>query len=108
MTATSLEAGLASRTADLKKLWETLKPRVPFIDQRRTKIDNYFTEIPARVNRREGYEAIFALTRIATMLGEVRIEFREVENGDNEGSTADSSAEEAPTNVHDIRGGSAQ
>jgi hypothetical protein len=111
MAATSLEEGLEVRTEDLKKLWETLKPRVPFVDARRTKIENYLREIPARVHRREGYEAIFTLTRIATMLGEIRIEFRDAKaeetevDGNNKRNIEERAFEETPTNLYPISRG---
>lgn len=107
MAVTSLEEGLLTRTEDLKKLWDdTMSVRVPFTDVRRTKIENYLAEIPMRVRRREGYEALFALTRIATMLGEIRIEFKDAPNievgdvnGTDEGDTEKRAVEEAPTDI---------
>jgi hypothetical protein len=107
MADTSLEEGLKTRTDDLVKLWELLKVRVPFTDARRTKIENYIAEVPVRVRRREGYEALFALTRVATMLGEVRIEYRgterRVEDGVEQRDTVECSPEETPSNVHSIK-----
>lgn len=103
MGVTSLEGGLKTRTEDLNKLWETLKPNVPFEDSRIRKIESYLTEIPIRVQRREGYEALFALTRVATMLGEIRIEYRDAErrteDGTNEGNAVECASEETPPHV---------
>jgi hypothetical protein len=107
MGVTSLEVGLKTRTEDLNKLWETLKPNVPFEDSRNRKIESYLAEIPIRVQRREGYEALFALTRVATMLGEIRIEYRDTErrteDGTDQGDTVECAAEEAPSNVQPIK-----
>jgi hypothetical protein len=107
MGVTSLEVGLKTRTEDLKKLWETLKSGVTIEDNRFVKINNYLAEIPIRMQRREGYEALFALTRAATLLGEIRIEYRDTErrteDGTDQGDTVECTAEEAPSNVHPLR-----
>lgn len=107
MAVTSLEDGLKTRTEDLKKLWETLKPNVTIEDNRYMKISNYLAEIPIRMQRREGYEALFALTRVATMLGEIRIEYRDTErrteDGTDQRDTVECTPEEAPSNVHSIK-----
>jgi hypothetical protein len=107
MGVTSLESGLKTRTDDLKKLWEVLKPNVALEDTRFRKIESYLEEVPIRVQRREGYEALFAITRVATMLGEIRIEYRDAErrteDGINEGNAVECTAEEAPSNVHPLR-----
>lgn len=107
MAVTSLEEGLKTRTEDLKNLWETLKPNVTIEDNRYVKISNYLIEIPIRMQRREGYEALFALTRVATMLGEIRIEYRDAErrteDGTDQRDTVECTPEEAPSNVHPLR-----
>ena len=108
MAVTSLEEGLETRTEELRLLWNAYRPRVLFTDPRRTKIENYFDEIPARIRMRQGYEALFGLTRIATMLGEIRIEYKDLPvveepNGTNQGSTENNPPEEIDSNVQPIK-----
>lgn len=108
MAVTSLEAGLETRTEELKLLWTAYRPRVLFTDPRRTKIENYLDEIPARIRMRQGYEALFVLTRIATMLGEIRIEYKDLpvveeNNGTDKGLAENNSSEEADSNVQPIK-----
>jgi hypothetical protein len=64
------------RVEDLQKNYELLSPRLVEHDRRISKIESYIDEIPYRLRRGEFYEALFAITRVATMLGEIRIEYR--------------------------------
>lgn len=75
---------IEKRTEDLKNNYALLEKRVIPGDDRSSKIERYFREIPVRVKRGEIYEAIFDLTRIATMLGEIRIEYRTEDEGEKQ------------------------
>lgn len=105
---TTFDEGFATRYDDLKKLWELYKPHMDLSDQRCVKIHNYLTEIPLRLQRQERYEALFDLTRIATLLGELRVQHQRkapIIDGNHEGNTEECTAEETPSNIHAIRDG---
>ena len=112
MSITSLEEGLHTRLEELKELWEDVyKKNVPFTHSYRHLVDDYLTTIPVHLQSGRGYEAVFFLTRVATMLGEIRIECKPVnadkkceeQSGINEGSPAESTAEEAYSNICPIK-----